>query len=189
MKLNPLSDNELMLKVKSGEIARLGLLFERYHKPLFGFFYRSTRQAEISEDLVQNVFEKILKSRKLFRGDGKFSTWMYTIARNEMVDHFKRSKRMPELSQIEVEQQEGETEPGYFEVEQKKEELKLLQFAFGKLEDEQQQLITLSKYQGLSYREVGEVMKVSEGNARIKVFRAMQNLKTIYRKIEKQVLS
>jgi len=189
LKLNPLSDNELMMKVKSGEIARLGLLFERHHKSLFAYFFRSTKQVEHSEDLVQNVFEKILKNRKLFRGDGKFTTWMYTIAHNEMVDQFKQNKRRPEVVVESIENEVGETEPGYFEVEQKKEEMKLLQLAFGKLDEEKRHLLSLSKYEGLSYREIGEIMNFSEGNARIKVFRAMQELRKMYQKIEKQVLS
>ena len=175
--MNPLSDNELMLKVKSGEIARLGLLFERYHKALFGFFYRSTQQVETSEDLVQNVFEKILKNRKLFRGDGKFTTWMFTIARNEMIDYFKRHRRQPDVPGDGVGYEVAGSEPGYLETEQKNEEMKTLQMAFGNLDDEKQQLITLSKFQGMSYREIGEVMQISEGNARIKVFRAMQELR------------
>ncbi len=73
------SDNNIMLMVKSGEIDRLGLLFERYKKPLFGYFYRTFHDKETSEDLVQNVFIRILKYRSKFTGYGKFSSWMYRI--------------------------------------------------------------------------------------------------------------
>jgi len=184
-----LTDNELMMKVKAGEIARLGLLFERHHKSLFGFFYRTTAQVELCEDLVQNVFEKILKNRKQFKGYGKFTTWMFSIARNELADHFKKHNRRPESTQFNIENEVAGTEAGYFEQEQQREEMKVLEMAFGSLDEDKRQLLSLSKYQGMSYRQIGEVMNCTEGNARIKVFRAMQELRNMYQKIEKQVLS
>jgi hypothetical protein len=90
--LDSLADNALMLKVKEGNLDKLGLLFERYKKPLFGFFYGLTKDAELCEDLVQNVFFRILKYRYLFRGDGDFKTWMFHIARNVNHDHFRKNK-------------------------------------------------------------------------------------------------
>src|SRR6188768_891338 len=81
-----------MLKVKDGDLDRLGLLFERYKKPLFGFFYGMNKDAELSEDLVQNVFFRILKYRYLFRGEGDFRTWMFHIARNVSHDHYRKNK-------------------------------------------------------------------------------------------------
>ena len=81
-----------MLKVKDGNLDKLGLLFERYKKPLFGFFYNMNKDAELSEDLVQNVFLRILKYRYLFRGEGDFKTWMFHIARNVMNDHYRKNK-------------------------------------------------------------------------------------------------
>src|SRR6476659_1613057 len=81
-----------MLKVKEGDLDRLSLLFERYKRPLYGFFYGLNRNAELSEDLVQNVFYRILKYRYLFRGEGDFKTWMFHIARNVNHDHFRKNK-------------------------------------------------------------------------------------------------
>jgi RNA polymerase sigma factor (sigma-70 family) len=85
------SDNELMGEVRSGDLDKLGLLFERHKDALFGYFYRNTHSAEISEDLVQSVFLRILKYRARFSGDGKFTTWMYHIAHNVHTDHFKKN--------------------------------------------------------------------------------------------------
>lgn len=82
--LEALSDNSLMAKVRDGDLDRLGLLFERYKKPLYGFFYGLNRQQELSEDLVQNTFLRILKYRHLFRDEptrglsgGDFRAWMF----------------------------------------------------------------------------------------------------------------
>src|SRR5882757_3418662 len=89
------SDHELMLAVRAGEIRRLGDLFERYHKPLYGFFVRLTNQPSASEDLVQIVFYRILKYRHTYRDEGKFSAWIYHLARKVSADHFRKSASTP----------------------------------------------------------------------------------------------
>lgn len=187
--LDPLSDNELMLKVKSGDIARLGLLFERHHKSLFGFLVRISGDPGLSEDLVQNVFEKILKNRKQFKGYGKFTTWMFSIAHNEWIDHAKKNHRRPDRTPFEDSMNNHQTDNSLVEPDEEQEQVKMLEHAFARLEDDQRQLLALTRYEGLSYREAGEVLKISEGNARIRAYRAMQELRAHFLKIEKQVTS
>ena len=74
--LESLTDNALMLKVKDGDLDRLGLLFERYKKPLFGFFYGMNKDAELSEDLVQNVFFRVLKYTHCLSASPNFSAFL-----------------------------------------------------------------------------------------------------------------
>lgn len=81
-----------MTRVREGDLDKLGLLFERYKRPLYGFFYGLNRDQELSEDLVQNTFLRILKYRHLFRGDGDFKTWMFHIARNVSHDQYRKNK-------------------------------------------------------------------------------------------------
>lgn len=81
-----------MLKVKSGDLDKMSLLFERHHRPLYGFLFHSTGQKESSEDMVQNVFYRMLKYRHTFKGEGKFKTWMYHLARNVLNDYVKKNK-------------------------------------------------------------------------------------------------
>ncbi|HEY5824071.1 MAG TPA: sigma factor, partial [Cyclobacteriaceae bacterium] len=64
--LETLADNSLMIKVRDGDLDKLGLLFERYKKPLYGFFYGMNKSQELSQDLVQNTFFRIMKYRHLF---------------------------------------------------------------------------------------------------------------------------
>ena len=85
------SDIDLMLRVQKGEIDILGILFERYKQQLFGFFLRTTGNKAASEDMVQNVFLRILKYKDKFSGYGKFTSWMYQIARNVSFDYFKKN--------------------------------------------------------------------------------------------------
>ena len=83
-----------MLKVKAGDLDKMGLLFERYHRPLFGFLYHTTGQVAHSEDLVQTVFYRMLKYRHTFSGEGEFRTWMFHLARNVVNDAAKKNQRV-----------------------------------------------------------------------------------------------
>ena len=184
--LNSLEDNALMIKVKDGDLAKLGLLFERYKKPLFGFFYGMNRDADLCEDLVQNVFMRILKYRYLFRGEGDFKTWMFHIARNVNHDHFRKIKwkGKDDLDQWQDRLSSNENRQTEF---QQDEELKLLSMALEKLSEEKREIILLSKYHDKKYREIGEILGCSEGAVKVKVFRALQELKEVYRKMEKHL--
>src|SRR5215470_180166 len=82
-----------MLQVKNGELDKMALLFQRHHRQLFGFLFNMTGQREASEDIMQNVFYRMLRSRHTFTGEGEFRTWMYHLARNVLKDHWKQRKR------------------------------------------------------------------------------------------------
>ena len=88
-------DHELMLSVREGDIAKLGVLFERHHASLYGYFVRLTRDRFTSEDLVQLVFYRIMRFRETYREDGHFAAWMYQIARTTLVNHWRRTAASP----------------------------------------------------------------------------------------------
>lgn len=184
--LNSLTDNALMLKVKDGDLDRLGLLFERYKRPLYGFFYGMNRDANLSEDLVQNVFVRILKYRYLFRGDGDFRTWMFHIARNVNHDNFRKNKMQMKDSLEHWQERLSTTDNRSTEFE-KDEEMQLLSMAMARLQDDKREILLLSKYQDKKYKEIGEIIGCSEGAVKVKVFRALQELKEIYRQLEKHM--
>src|ERR1051326_9239147 len=87
-----LSDEALMVSVRDGDVGKLGLLFDRYHRTLFDFFCRMLGNRAAADDLVQDVFFRILKYRKTYRDDSHFTTWMFQIARNARIDHFKKHR-------------------------------------------------------------------------------------------------
>ena len=182
--MDAISDNGLMLKVKAGDVDKLGLLFERYNKSLFGFFYRMTHNAKTSEDLVQNVFLRMLKYKHTFTGEGKFTTWMYHLARNINVDHHKKQSRMgykDDLSDWENRLPDDvDTES---QINQQ-EEIQLLNTAMAKLAPEKREILVLSRYQGLKYKEIGQLMNCSEGAVKVRIHRALTDLKKIYKKLE-----
>src|SRR5215469_9163180 len=84
------TDENLMLAVRGGDVSKLGLLFDRHHRVLFDFFARMTGSRALAEDLVQDVFFRILKYRATFREDSRFKAWMFHIARNARVDYYRK---------------------------------------------------------------------------------------------------
>jgi RNA polymerase sigma-70 factor (ECF subfamily) len=184
--LELLSDNALMLKVKDGDLERLGLLFERYKRPLYGFFYSLNRNAELSEDLVQNVFIRILKYRYLFRGEGDFKTWMFHIARNVSHDHFRKNKLNAKDS-IEDWQDQLGVDENRSTMFQQEEELQLLSMAMDRLPEDKREILLLSKYQEKKYKEIGDILGCTEAAVKVKVFRALQDLKAVYKQLEKHM--
>jgi RNA polymerase sigma factor (sigma-70 family) len=184
--LETFSDNALMLKVKDGNLDKLGPLFERYKKPLFGFFYNMNKDDELSEDLVQNVFFRILKYRYLFRGEGDFKTWMFHIARNVNHGHYRKNK-LGKAESVESWENRLGHEDAYSVQLLQDEETKMLSMALDRLPADKREIILLSKYQEKKYKEIGEILGCTEGAVKVKVFRALQDLKAVYQQLEKHM--
>lgn len=174
-------DNDIMMKVRNGETDRLGLLFERYNKQLFGFFFRCTHDKQSSEDMVQNVFYRILKYKKQFRGEGKFTTWMYSISRNILSDHYRKQNKNVQEAQLNEELAEFPVETS----DEQEQEIKTLEKAICKLDAEKKELLILNRYQGMKYKELAELYDSTEVAIRVKVFRILNELRTIYNQLEK----
>lgn len=178
-----------MNQVKQGDLDKMGLLFERHNRALFGFFYHQTRQGDQSEDLVQTVFYRMLKYRKKFRGEGKFTTWMYHIARNVMHDHRKKIRPIQyndEFSDWEERLTDGKT------VEKKiqaQEEQAMLEHALSRLSPEKREVLILSKYQKMKHDEIAEVLGCKTNTVKVRVFRALQDLKNIFLQLSKEAKS
>lgn len=182
--MDALSDNALMIKVRDGDPDKLGLLFERYKRPLYGFFYGMNRNQELSEDLVQNTFFRILKYRHLFRGEGDFRTWMFHIARNVSHDHYRKDKLKAKDSVEDWQDRLGHEENRPAEM-QHQEEHQMLLLAMDRLPADKREILLMSKFQEKKYKEIGEIIGCSEGAVKVKVFRALQELKMIYQQLER----
>ncbi len=173
-----------MLKVKNGDLDKMGLLFERYHRQLMGFLFHMTGQREMSEDLVQNVFYRMLKYRHTFRGEGEFKSWMYHVARNVVHDEGRSARRMvkhQELDEFAERMGGGAVADEHL---QKNQELKALQQALARLSEESREVLVLSRFQEMKYHEIAGIMDITEGAVKVRVHRALQQLKKIYFKME-----
>ncbi|HEY5228056.1 MAG TPA: sigma factor, partial [Opitutaceae bacterium] len=92
---SPLPDHDLMLAVRDGDVDCMGELFERHHGPLFGYLSKVTGNRTAAEDIVQNVFQRMLKYRHTYRDEGSFTAWMYHLARRCATDHYRKTSSGP----------------------------------------------------------------------------------------------
>jgi RNA polymerase sigma-70 factor (ECF subfamily) len=173
-----------MLKVKNGDIDKMGLLYERYYRQLYRFLFNMTRQKELSEDMVQNIFLRMLKYPDGFMGFGEFKMWMYHIARNTVYDHFRKVKKTPAHSDLTNYEDRIDGEQYADALMEKKQELKMLETAMGKLSDENRELLILCRFQELKYNEIASILNTTQGAVKVRVHRALNQLKSNYMKIK-----
>src|SRR5690242_5177621 len=140
------SDENVMRAVRNGDVEKLGLLFERYHRALFDFFAKMTGSRAVAEDLVQDVFFRILKYRNTFRSDSRFKTWMFHIARNVRIDYYKKHGSERAASEENRDELQSSFALPVHKLEQD-ERTTLLECALFKLSPEKREILILSRYQ------------------------------------------
>ncbi len=180
------SDNALMMQVKIGELEKLGPLFERYHRRLFTFFYRLTSRSDDSADLVQDVFERILKYRNTYTGNGSFATWIFRIAKNLHNDYYRRMKREAGIGGDDGQRCIDPDLPGPACETDHTDDRMLLELALDRLHPDKKQALILSRYEGFRYHEIAEIMDCSETAVKVRVFRGLMELREIITHLEKQ---
>lgn len=183
--MDPVSDNAIMQKVREGDVEKMGLLFDRHNKSLFRFLFNMTRQKELSEDMVQNVFLRMLKYPDNFKGFGEFRTWMYHIARNVLIDHFRKNAKMPIHNEINNHEASVETDQLPDASLEKKEDLKKLEKAMQRLADGEREILLMCRFEELKYSEIAEILNITEGAVKVRVHRALNQLKANFFEIEK----
>lgn len=178
------SDHDLMLAVRAGDLRKLGDLFERHHRALYGFFVRLTRDREVSEDLVQMVFYRILKYRHTYRDEGKFSAWIYHLARKILADHFTsrrgRAALAAETDDTAPWEQVPDSAPTPATRAAVADDLSLLHRALAELPTEQRELLTLARFQGLSQEEIARLFDTTVGAVKVRIHRAFVALRDRY---------
>ena len=173
-----MTEEHLMIQVKNGELDSLAPLFEQYHIKLYNFFLRLTRDGEVSRDLTQNVFKRVLLYRQSYNEGNKFRSWLYQIARNIHLDYYNSKKLF--LSEY------GEEEKLVYDGTSADEELEAderrcsLREALQRLEPEQRELIELSRFQELKYKEIAEITGNSVSAIKVKIHRAINKLRKHY---------
>ena len=172
------TDIELMDQVRDGDTRQLAHLFNRHHLKLFNYYVRLTGDRHESEDMVQEVFFRMLKYRHTFRGDGEFLTWMYHLARNVHMDHHKKWRNRPAVAGDPEEHATDEPHAG--EQLEQKQDRELLRQAMAKLPIEKRELLILSRYQELRYDAIAELLGCSAEAVKVRVHRAMIELRRIF---------
>ena len=180
-----------MAQVSSGQVAQLAVLFERHHRPLFRYFVSMNRDREAAEDLVQDVFFRILRYRASYNPAQSFTAWMYQIARNAGLDQVR--KRKAEVVDIDTfadrRAELVSAAPGPEERLSRVQDLALLQRALDRLPEDKREILVLSRFQGMKHEEIAEILGCEVGTVKVRVYRAIRALEQIYFALEKEKAS
>jgi len=164
-----------MLAVRGGDLAALATLFERHHRALFNYFLHISGSRDHGEDLVQDVFFRILKYRRSFDPDQPFRPWMYRIARSAHAD--LASKRRLETA---LGEREFSVTSRVDEGLRQQQEISLLQRALARLPAEKREILVLSRFQNLKHDEIASMLGCEVGAVKVRVYRAVRALGQIY---------
>ncbi|MCW5963314.1 MAG: RNA polymerase sigma factor [Bryobacterales bacterium] len=170
------TDEVLMRQVAEGDLEQMSPLFARYQTPLYQFFRRQGLQPAESEDLAQEVFFRVLRARHTYHREAPFRAWIYQIARNVRTDHLRRAVR-----ETQVDDEFGDTfvakERRMDEVLQESETTAALRKALEQLPERKRELLLLSRYQGMKYREIATMMGCDVNTIKVRIHRSMQDLR------------
>ena len=177
------SDQTLMISVRDGNVEKLGMLFERHHVQLFNFFLHLTENRHLSEDLVQEVFVRLLKYRYTYREKSMFTSWMFQIARNVRIDYLRKSPH-DEVSMGNDPHEHVSPMPTPGEQTEESEKKQIMQIALSQLPEEKREILLLRGVHGLKLEEIAEILKCSVSTIKSRVYRAIQDLRVAVNKLE-----
>jgi len=176
-------DHRLMKAVGSGDVGKLATLYDRHQRPLFNFFLRLTGSRSASEDLVHDVFTRILKYRKSYGGQENFAAWMYRIARNAHIEHTRKRRFEVIAGAGENQAEQVSPDPGPAQRAEYGQSVMLLRHALAKLPEERREVLILSRFQNLRYEEIAQILDCEVGAVKVRVYRAMRQLEQIYNEL------
>jgi len=184
--LDPAGDAAIMLRVAAGDESSFNYLVAKYHRAIIHFLFRMVRNQAVAEELAQEVFLRVYRSRESYRAEAKFTTWLYRIATNLAVNHARDTKheRSAQTIYLDAPDEESGTTPDLADdepsVEQtlvRNERMAAIRKHVMALPERQKMAVLMHKYQGMDYRQIGDVLKLSESATKSLLFRAYQTLR------------
>ncbi len=181
-----LNDAQIMLRVKGGDDSAFEYLVQKYRRPMLSFMYRMAHNSAVAEDLAQEVFLRVYRSREKYEASAKFTTWLYRIASNLAVNHARDTRHQrPEntVSLDEPDQESGLTmdlPDNSLTAEEeivRRERLAAIRKRVEELPERQKMALIMHKYQQMDYRQIAEVLKLSESAIKSLLFRAYETLR------------
>jgi RNA polymerase sigma-70 factor, ECF subfamily len=181
-----LTDAEVMLELRSGNMAAFDVLLAKYRKPIIHFMFRMVHNQAVAEELAQEVFLRVYRSRETYRAEARFSTWVYRIATNLGVNHARDTRHERSASTIYLDETDTETgttpdvpdlTPSAEANILRRERMNAIRQHVLSLPERQQSAVLMHKYEGMDYKQIGEVLKLSESATKSLLFRAYQTLR------------
>ena len=181
-----LTDADVMLRVKAGDEPAFEYLVQKYRRAMVSFMYRMTHNSAAAEDLAQEVFLRVYRSRTGYEASAKFTTWLYRIATNLAVNHARDTRHERPENQLSLDEPDEETgttmdvADSSLTVEQsilRRERMAAIRAKVQALPERQRMAVIMHKYQQMDYKQIAEVLKLSESATKSLLFRAYETLR------------
>lgn len=176
-------DAELMLRVKEGDGASFGVLLEKHRSSVINFLYRMVQNAAVAEELAQEVFLRVYRSRATYEPTAKFTTWLFRIAThlalNALRDHKneKFQDRLDDDSSEAPARQVSDSRPSVEQHMVYQAKLAEVRSAIAALPDKQRAAVLMHKYEEMEYSQIAKVLNCSESAVKSLLFRAYESLR------------
>jgi RNA polymerase sigma-70 factor, ECF subfamily len=181
-----LDDAQIMLRVKAGDDSAFEYLVQKYRRPMLSFMYRMAHNTAVAEDLAQEVFLRVYRSREKYEASAKFTTWLYRIASNLAVNHARDTRHLRPENTVSLDEPDQETgltvdvPDDSLTAEDaivRRERLAAIRQRVEALPERQKMALIMHKYQQMDYRQIAEVLKLSESAIKSLLFRAYETLR------------
>jgi RNA polymerase sigma factor (sigma-70 family) len=169
------TDEQLMQRYANGDAPAFDQLYARHRGPLYRYFNRQVNDAATANDLYQGAWEKIIKARRKYRPSAPFTVWMYRIAHNHMVDHYRRSRPVDSLETETLSDDRPGPAQGMVDGEQNEQ----LRAAISALPVEQRNTLLLKLETGLKMEDIARVTGVSRETVKSRLRYAVNKLKQV----------
>jgi RNA polymerase sigma-70 factor (ECF subfamily) len=180
------TDADIMLRVKTGDQSAFEYLVQKYRRPMVSFMYRMARNSAVAEDLAQEVFLRVYRSRETYEASAKFTTWLYRIATNLAVNHARDSRHERPEVQVSLDEPDDDTgttlelPDASLNAEQqmvRRERMLAIRRKVEALPEQQRLAVIMHKYQQMDYKQIADVLKKSESATKSLLFRAYETLR------------
>jgi len=181
-----LTDADVMLRVKTGDDSAFAYLVQKYRRPMVSFMYRMAHNSAVAEDLAQEVFLRVYRSRESYEASAKFTTWLYRIATNLAVNHARDTRHERPENVVNLDEPDSETgqtldlADSTISAEEnlmRRERMAAIRQRVQALPERQRMAVLMHKYQQMDYRQISEVLKLSESATKSLLFRAYETLR------------
>ena len=179
-----MTDEQIMIEVKGGNLDLASQIYDQYSKLIYNYFLRLSFNREISQDLMQTVFFRMIKYRRSYKPKNRFRSWIFQIARNVFADHLK-SNEAARSNFVDLEQINASID-SEMDDQEKAEKIKILQNALTMIPHGYRDILILKGYQQLKNKEIAELLNCSENTVKGKVHRAVLSLRKAFFTLEKE---
>jgi RNA polymerase sigma-70 factor (ECF subfamily) len=178
--MQAVSDEQLIQWVADGDASCLGTLFERHHRGVYQYCLQLTRSSAVSEDLVQDVFLKLLQKAASYRGEGSCKAWIFNIARNVTFDYLRRADRRVTSDEDEENAARLVDHRSTEQVAAGQQNLRLVARALAEIPAAAREVIWLGRFVFEDYDDLARALGCTASAARVRMHRAIQQLNSTF---------